>query len=94
MTDPARHEPMALQRTVELLGGNQVLRHAPRDPMDVHELLLEGLPGRALIHLIESLVTLRRTVSVEKGVGMSLRTFQRRAFPISTKGSQWSGINV
>jgi putative toxin-antitoxin system antitoxin component (TIGR02293 family) len=67
-----------LRRVVLLLGGDRVLRHSPHDPLDAHELLLRGLPSRALKHLVDNLDILGRSGSLEKAVGMSLRTFQRR----------------
>ncbi len=67
-----------LERVVHLLGGTQVFRHPPRTSLDAHEMLLRGLPGEALTHLIAGLVILPKTTSLEKAVGMSLRTFQRR----------------
>jgi putative toxin-antitoxin system antitoxin component (TIGR02293 family) len=67
-----------MARAAELLGGERVLRRALRHPLDLHEALMEGLPGAALVHLVEHLVTLRSRASLEKAVGMSLRTLQRR----------------
>jgi len=82
MADPSEHdtpatEAMELQRVANLLGGARVLRLRLRTPLDAHELLLRGLPGRALIHLVGNLAIIRMTESLEKAVGMSLRTFQR-----------------
>ncbi|HME21763.1 MAG TPA: antitoxin Xre/MbcA/ParS toxin-binding domain-containing protein [Acetobacteraceae bacterium] len=79
-TEPDRSvtEAAELHRLAALLGGPGVLRHALNNRLDAHELLLEGLPGRALRHLIDSLSVLQKTASIEKAVGMSLRTFQRR----------------
>jgi putative toxin-antitoxin system antitoxin component (TIGR02293 family) len=54
-------------------------------------MLLKGLPGKALSHLVENLVVLKRSNSLKKAVGMSLRTFQRRkdapAKPLSQEQS-------
>lgn len=66
-----------MQRVVRLLGGPPVLRDAPETFLDAHEMLVKGLPGGALDHLMGTLVILRRD-SLEKAIGMSLRTFQRR----------------
>lgn len=74
----ATTEPAELQRVADLLGGVRVLRHTLNNPLDAHEMLLHGLPGKALSHLVSNLVILRRTDSLEKAIGMSLRTFQRR----------------
>jgi len=71
-------EAVDLQSVVKLLGGPRVLRQPLRSPLDAHELLLQGLPGTALSHLVENLVVLDKTDSLEKAVGMSLRPFQRR----------------
>lgn len=81
MTVVTEHEAPAaleLQRVVELLGGARVLRQALANPLDAHEMLLRGLPGEALKHLVGSLVFLRKPATLEKAIGMSLRTFQRR----------------
>ncbi len=75
---PPSTEAIGLQRVVDLLGGTRILRRPLRSPLDAHEMLLHGLPGRALSHLIDNLVVIEKTESLEKAVGMSLRTFQRR----------------
>ena len=67
-----------LRRVTDLLGGSRVLRQTPRSRLDAHEMLLRGLPGSALTHLVNSLTIIERSTSLEKAVGMSLRTFQRR----------------
>lgn len=46
--------------------------------LDAHELLLRGLPASALDHLIGNLAVLGKHESLEKAVGMSVRTWQRR----------------
>jgi putative toxin-antitoxin system antitoxin component (TIGR02293 family) len=63
---------------VDILGGPKVLKWKLRGPLDAHELLLRGLPGAALTYLVDGLVLLHDPVSLEKAVGISLRTFQRR----------------
>jgi putative toxin-antitoxin system antitoxin component (TIGR02293 family) len=70
-------EAVELQQVVSLLGGGRVLRHAPRSTIDAHQMLLGGLPETALRHLLDKLLVLAKTESLEKAVGMSLRTFQR-----------------
>lgn len=66
-------------RTVELLGGRSVLHRQVRSRLDAHDLLREGLPGHALKHLVSKVVILRlRKEGLEKAVGISLRTYQRR----------------
>jgi putative toxin-antitoxin system antitoxin component (TIGR02293 family) len=70
-------EAGGLQQVAALLGGPRVLRHALRDALDAHELLSEGLPGEALLYLVGRLVRLQPSASLERAMGMSLRTFQR-----------------
>jgi hypothetical protein len=54
-------------RVAELLGGYRVLRAEVRNSLDAHELLLQGLPAKALTHLYENLVVLRQDPSFELG---------------------------
>jgi len=70
-------EFVRLQQIVKLLGGKQVLRHQPKDILAAHELLKQGLPGRSAVYLLDTLSVLAVLESVQKGLGMSLRTFQR-----------------
>lgn len=81
-------ETIELQRVVDLLGGARNMPRPLKTPLDAHEMLLKGLPGRALSHLIDNLVVIEKTASLEKAVGMSLRTFQRRRDKPSMRLSQ------
>jgi putative toxin-antitoxin system antitoxin component (TIGR02293 family) len=77
-SDSRPSEAAEVQRVAELLGGVKVLRHRLKNALDVHEALATGLPGAALTHLIDNLVSLHDPASIEKAVGISRRTFQRR----------------
>ena len=70
-------EGARLARVAELLGGRRTLRKYPQDPLEAHEMLLRGLPAKALTSLVENLVILRWDPALEKAVGMSQRTYQR-----------------
>ena len=72
---PGRTE---LQQVSALFGGRQTLRRAVQNPLDAHDLLVAGLPGDALMHLLSKLGALKSSPSLEKALGMSLRTIQRR----------------
>jgi putative toxin-antitoxin system antitoxin component (TIGR02293 family) len=74
----AAAETIGLQRVAALLGGVRVLRHEVSDPLAAHDMIMRGLPARALTHLMDELVVMQPTTSLEKAIGMSLRTFQRR----------------
>ena len=67
-----------LQKIEALLGGSRVLSRRLTSVLDAHELLLHGLPASALDHLVGNLVIIGKNESLEKAVGMSLRTWQRR----------------
>jgi putative toxin-antitoxin system antitoxin component (TIGR02293 family) len=67
-----------LEPIVEILGGPRVLKERLEGPLDVHDLLLRGLPGAALAHLVDSFALLHDPMSLEKAVGISVRTIQRR----------------
>ncbi|MBO9101019.1 MULTISPECIES: type II RES/Xre toxin-antitoxin system antitoxin [Rhizobium] len=68
----------ALQKVSALLGGTRVLSRRLTSALDAHELLLHGLPASAVDHLVGNLVFIGKSQSLEKAVGMSLRTWQRR----------------
>jgi putative toxin-antitoxin system antitoxin component (TIGR02293 family) len=67
-------------RTVKLLGGRRALHRPVHTRLEAHDLLKEGLPGHALEHLVTGVAMLRapNDGSLEKAVGISLRTYQRR----------------
>ncbi len=67
-----------LQKVAALLGGTRILSRHLTSALDAHELLLHGLPASAVDHLVGSLIIIGKTESLEKAVGMSLRTWQRR----------------
>ena len=82
---------VALQRVTDLLGGKQVFKHAVEEPLDAHDILQRGLPGSALVHLIETLTVLPKEMSLERAVGMSLRTYQRKEASTQTLSTEQSG---
>ncbi len=73
-------EDSEVNRTVELLGGRRTLHRPIRSRLEAHDLLQAGLPGHALKHLVTNVVMLcaPHHGSLEKAVGISLRTYQRR----------------
>jgi len=72
-TGPGELQP----RIVKLLGGERSFGRSLKSQLDVHEMLLAGLPGVALTCLVDNLVVLHIPASLEKAVGMSLCTLQR-----------------
>lgn len=87
----AEKEPH-FQRVASLLGGRRVLHRQPSSRLEVHELILHGLPAAALRHLVEGIEFLRQPASMEKALGISLRTFQRhRDAPTRPLSQEQSG---
>ena len=78
-TDALPEDP-AISRTVKLLGGRQTLRRQIHSPLDAHDLIQQGLPGHALTHLVRTIAMLQAPHhgALEKAVGISVRTYQRR----------------
>jgi putative toxin-antitoxin system antitoxin component (TIGR02293 family) len=70
-------EQVRLAHVAELLGGHQTLRAFPRNPLEAHEMLVRGLPGKALAHLVENFIVLHWDAALANAIGMSLRTYQR-----------------
>jgi len=69
-------EDVILSRIVKLLGGRHTLHRQVRSRLEAHDLLQQGLPGHALQYLVSEVSILQD--SLEKAVGISLRTYQRR----------------
>jgi putative toxin-antitoxin system antitoxin component (TIGR02293 family) len=72
-------EKARLASVAGLLGAPSTLRRVPQSPLEAHELLLNGLPSRALFHLVQNLVFLRWDDSFARAIGMSHRMYQRHA---------------
>lgn len=77
-SETAAQKRSELQKVAELLGGARILSRRLTSALDAHELLVHGLPASALDHLVGRLVLIHKTDSLEKAVGMSVRTYQRR----------------
>lgn len=73
-------EDADIQRTVSLLGGDRILRRRVRTRLEAHDLLQEGLTGHTLRHVVDTVASLgaSRDGALEKALGISLRTYQRR----------------
>ncbi|HLW27006.1 MAG TPA: antitoxin Xre/MbcA/ParS toxin-binding domain-containing protein [Kiloniellales bacterium] len=80
-----------IREAAALLGGPKTLRKLPVSPLDAHEMLARGLPPQALEHLLDNLLVLKPSEALERAIGMSGRTLQRRrqaqAKPLDTNQS-------
>ncbi|HWK46650.1 MAG TPA: antitoxin Xre/MbcA/ParS toxin-binding domain-containing protein [Stellaceae bacterium] len=70
-------ETEPFQQVAKLFGGSRVLHRRLNSQLDAHDLLLDGLPAAALSYFVENLVMLKGAGSLEKAIGMSIRTLQR-----------------
>jgi putative toxin-antitoxin system antitoxin component (TIGR02293 family) len=73
-------EDNGISRAAALLGGRRTLHRSVRSRLEAHDLLAQGLPRDALRHLVAEVAMFRAPNhgSMEKAVGISLRTYQRR----------------
>ena len=92
---------VGIERTVNLLGGEQTLHRRIANRLDAHSLLSQGMPSQALQHLVETTsMFAKRRVSLEKAIGVSLRTFQRtkerpdRALSSEQSGRTWKFAEI
>ena len=67
----------AFARIVRFLGGRQVFRKSITCSLDVHDAILKGIPGGALIYMVRHTETMT-PADVVQAVGVSIRTIQRR----------------
>jgi putative toxin-antitoxin system antitoxin component (TIGR02293 family) len=70
------HDP---SRVASVLGGTEVFRHPPDSPLEAHEMLERGMPAEAVTYLVNSFSSLEISGPLERALGMSLRTLQRKA---------------
>ena len=91
-TQPPSADRPGVERIADIFGGPKVLKRKLKDPLDAHELLLRGLPGAALTHLVGRLPLLRDPAALQSAFGMTLRTLQRhKVNPAKPLSPQQSG---
>lgn len=64
------------QGAVALLGGRRAMQRWPRSRAEIHQALVQGLPGSVLIHLLDQLAGLP-VADVAAVLGLSSRTLHR-----------------
>jgi len=82
-------EERELKRVEAWFGGPKVIRHKLRTKTDAHEVTLRGLPIRSVNHFLSALVILQWSGALEKALGVSQRTVQRR----KAKALGWKALN-
>lgn len=67
-----------IARTYALLGGRATIRKPVRNNLEAHDILVLGLPSAALLHLTSQVALFTADAFLEKAIGISVRTLQRR----------------
>ena len=67
-----------MNMAVGLLGGRRTFPKPIHTALEAHQQITAGFPGRALTNLVAQVAVMRDTDVLEKAVGISLRTLQRR----------------
>ncbi|MCY4260569.1 MAG: DUF2384 domain-containing protein [Rhodobacteraceae bacterium] len=67
-----------IARTYALLGGEETIKRPVRNNLEVHDLLMVGLPISALLYLMPRVSFLTNADILNKVIGISVRTLQRR----------------
>jgi len=62
---------------VDLLGGRSAFDHPFSTALEAHDNILIGFPSKSLLVFVHQFPTLGREDTIDKVVGVSLRTFQR-----------------
>ena len=67
-----------IDRVMVLLGGKSTFGRIPHDAMGIHAAISTGFPGDALTRLVANVPVTLDAGILDKAVGVSLRTLQRR----------------
>lgn len=65
-------------RAFQLFGGRKLIKHNVRNSLDAHDVIVQGISSQALIHLVDTVSVLSSGDALNKAIGMSLRTLQRK----------------
>ena len=65
-------------RAFHLLGGRKVINQTVRNSLDAHDVIVKGISSKALLHLVDTVSVLSSGDALNKAIGMSLRTLQRK----------------
>lgn len=86
-------EQSELVRVVDLLGGAATFDRDLTTTLDAHEMIIEGFPGVVLTKLVANVSLIQSSDALEKAIGISQRTLQRRKAEASprTLSSEQSG---
>jgi len=66
-----------LNTVIRFFGGRKALDFKAAGPFEAHDLLLRGIPRKAMLHLIETSTHMKSSKSMNLALGVSTRTMQR-----------------
>jgi len=72
-------------RVLDLLGGAATFTRDLTNTLDAHEMIIQGFPGGVLTKLVANVSLIQSSDALEKALGISQRTFQRRKAEASPK---------
>ena len=79
-------------RIADIMGGAHTLKRRIDSRLDAHDAIVHGLPSDVLEHLVQNIQILHEPDVLQKAVGVSVRTVQRRRdTPAKTLSSEQSG---
>jgi len=65
-------------RVIALLGGDATFKYPLKTALDAHEVISMGFPSTVLTELVANVALIQHSDALEKAIGISMRTFQRR----------------
>ena len=65
-------------RAYRLLGGRKIMKRTVQNSLDAHDVIVEGIPAKSLLHLVDGVRVLSTGDVLNKAIGISIRTLQRR----------------
>src|SRR3954453_8512022 len=66
-----------LKGVMQLFGGPKTLEFKLKGPFEAHELLLRGIPTKAMVHLIGTSPVMKHSAALNRAFGVSPRTMHR-----------------
>ncbi|XYK82822.1 MAG: type II RES/Xre toxin-antitoxin system antitoxin [Labrenzia sp.] len=65
-------------KAYRLLGGRKLMKRSVHNSLDAHDVIVDGIPAKSLLHLVEGVRVLSTGDVLNKAIGISIRTLQRR----------------
>lgn len=92
MADASARQENEFHRIASIMGGTHTLKRRIDSRLDAHDAIVHGLPSDALAHLVQNVQILHKADVLQKAVGVSVRTVQRRRdAPAKALSSEQSG---